>query len=149
MLSFAYERQAAVLVVSAMGANREEDVASYRRALVQLDSDAISAQITPVTIFVVAADAERPDARQRQALAEIWNHVRAPLHVFALVTTSAIDRGIMKVIAWINPPGTRRRESVHATFEQALAWSRSQRKQPIPDLSAPSAGGADASTQLS
>jgi hypothetical protein len=146
MLSFVYEKEAGVLVVNATGAQIEEDVPAYQRALVQLDKDAISAQVTPVTIFVVAPDAARPDAKQRQELAELWNHTRAPLHLFALVTTSSIDRGIMKVISWISPPGNRRRESVHATFAQALSWSRSQRKEPIPDLSAIGVGKATPSS---
>ena len=134
MLRFAYDSAAAVLVVDASGAADEGEVEGYRRALVQLDEQALAAKMTPVTVFVVAEDAVRPDAKQRQELADVWTSTRAPLHLFALVTTSAIDRGIMKVIAWINPPGTRRRESVHATFEQATAWAAKERGRPIPEL---------------
>ncbi|HMI83727.1 MAG TPA: hypothetical protein VK550_06500 [Polyangiaceae bacterium] len=137
MLTFSYVKDASVLVVNSTAEISEEDVPAYRRALVQLDRDAISARVTPLTILVVEANAVRPDAKQRQALAELWNHTQAPLHLFALVTTSAFDRGILKVISWISPPGDHRRESVHSTFEEALSWSRGQRKHPIPDLLSP------------
>jgi hypothetical protein len=135
MLRFAYDKSAVALVVCAYGASTDDEVESYRQALAQLDQQATFTRVTPATIFIVSANAVRPDAKQRQALAEVWTTTHAPLHLFALVTSSAVDRGIMKVISWISPPGNRRRESVHATFDQAASWTCHERGQPIPQLS--------------
>jgi hypothetical protein len=43
-------------------------------------------------------------------------------------------RGIFKVINWLNPPASRRRESVHSTLEQALEWVEQERPDAVPAL---------------
>jgi hypothetical protein len=130
---FAYDREASALVVNASGTITDELIDDYRRMLMQLDKDATAAKTTPVTIFVVTAGAERPNAKQRRALADVWSRTAAPLHLFALVTTSAIDRAIMKMIAWRHPHG-RKRQSIHASFDEATEWACRERGTPIPAL---------------
>ena len=66
----------------------------------------------------------------------VWQHRAAKVHLFSLVTTSVVDRGIMKVIQSLNPPGNRRRETVHATFDDAVQWMEYSRGGPLPGLHA-------------
>ncbi|HMJ12667.1 MAG TPA: hypothetical protein VK524_14695, partial [Polyangiaceae bacterium] len=96
----------------------------------------VRSQRTPATILEVVEGGQRPSAEQRKMLAEMWNEVEAPFHLFALVTTSAMARGIFKVVNWLNPPGVRRLESVHSTFPDAAQWLQQQRGDVLPDLTA-------------
>ena len=75
-----------------------------------------------------------PSADQRRLMSDLWRPLKAPLHVFALVSTSPVARGVMKVVQWLNPPGTKRREAVHASFEDAAKWVEKERREPIPAL---------------
>jgi hypothetical protein len=135
MMYLAYDRGAVALVVIVAGRSREEDTVELGRALLTMDSDAKPTK-PPLTILVVSPDAERPSAQQRQRMADVWLPMKAPLHLFSLVTTSKVDRGILKVIQWLNPPGDRRREAVHSTFEEAAKWMEHERGAPIPGLRA-------------
>jgi hypothetical protein len=131
---FAYDKEALVLIVSACGSVTDEAIDEYRAALTELDADATAAEASALTICIIEEGAARPNASQRQALADLWKPTRAPLHLFALVTTSALDRGILKVIGWLYPPGGKRRDSIHATFEEAAEWACRERGAPIPVL---------------
>jgi hypothetical protein len=131
---FAYDPNSAVLVVvHTVGAFREELMADYQRALLVLDADAVALPTAAVTIFVVEPGAVRPNAKQRQAFADVWNSTRAPLHLFALVTTSAVDRAIMKLISWLHAV-PKKRQSIHSTFAEAAEWACRERGAPIPVL---------------
>lgn len=131
----AYDRSAVALVGLAAGAFRDDDTEGLGRAMLAMDGDAKPTK-PPVTILIVTPDAERPSARQRQKMAEIWVPLKAPLHLFSLVTTSVVDRGIMKVIQWLHPPGNQRRETVHATFDEAVQCMEYWRGGPLPGLRA-------------
>ena len=131
----AYDRSAVTLVGLATGDFRDQDVEELARAMLKMDSEATPTK-PPLTILIVSPDAERPSARQRQKMADIWVPLKAPLHLFSLVTTSVVDRGIMKVVQWLNPPGNRRRETVHATFDDAVQWMEYWRGTPLPGLRA-------------
>jgi hypothetical protein len=140
VLRLDYEPGTSVLLCGAAGPLDDGMIAAYRRTFLQLDQDSLALQRTPVTILVVAPDAQRPNANQRRQFAEVWGVARAPLHLVALVTSSAIDRGILRAIAWLHPPGSGRRESVHATFESAAEWAARERGEAIPGLSERAAG---------
>jgi hypothetical protein len=132
MLELSYDQNAVVLLARVSGTTSHDELLSFGRALATLDADAIARRRIPVTILIVIMSGDPPSAAQRRLMADLWKPIRAPLHLFALVSTSPVARGILKVVQWLNPPGAKRRESVHATFEDALSWAEKERGEPIP-----------------
>ena len=132
MFEFSYDQNAAVLLTRVSGTTSNDELRSLGKALVTLDADALARRRTPVTILIVIMSGDPPSAEQRRLMADLWNPMRAPLHLFALVSISPLARGILKVVQWLNPPGAKRRESVHRSFEDALMWAEKERGEPIP-----------------
>jgi hypothetical protein len=88
----------------------------------------------PITIIDVDPHAQRLNAQQRQTISDAFGHARTPVHLIAVVTTSAVHRGVGKVIAWLSPAGERRRAVFHATVRDAVRWCEGERGAPIPML---------------
>ena len=136
MFRCACDPATATLVAYVWGEPLDADFEAFRRSLHEVDQAALRVQRTPATILEVLESGQRPNAAQRQVLADTWNELNAPKQVFALVTTSAMARGVFKVVNWLNPPGARRAESVHATFVQAVHWVEKQRGESLPRFAA-------------
>jgi hypothetical protein len=135
MMSFGYDSSAAALVAYGWNGVTDGELRELNERLARLDADSIEREKTPVTILVVdEGEAPPPTAEQRRLMAAGWEPLKAPLHVFALVTKSPVSRGIFKVIRWLNPPGSRRRDSVHPTFEKALRWAEAERGGALPEM---------------
>jgi len=134
MMEIAYDRASLALVARVSGNTSDEDLSRFGEAIVELDRDTAGRTELPVTILIVIMGQERPSAEQRRMMADLWNPVKAPVHVFALVSKSPIALGILKVVQWLNPPGAKRRESAHGNFEDAAKWAERQRGKPIPVL---------------
>jgi hypothetical protein len=135
MLELAYDPSAVALVARMSGTVSDAELRQFGAALVVLDAAALEIKRTPVTILIVIMSGAPPSAEQRRFMSDLWRPMQAPLHVFALVSTSPVARGIMKVVQWLNPPGTKRREAVHGSFEDAAKWTEKERREPIPALS--------------
>lgn len=134
MLELAYDHGAVALVARISGTVSDDELMQFGDALVKLDAAALELRRTPVTILIVIMSGAAPSADQRRMMSELWRPLNAPLHVFALVSTSPVARGVMKVVQWLNPPGAKRREAVHGTFEDAARWAEKERREPIPAL---------------
>jgi hypothetical protein len=134
MMEIAYERASLALVARVSGVVADQDLRRFGEAIIELDRDAAGRSELPVTILIVVMDEDRPTAEQRRMMADLWTPTKAPVHLFALVSTSPIARGIMKVVQWLNPPGARRRESAHGSFTDAALWAERERGKPIPGL---------------
>jgi len=134
MLEVAYDRNAAVLVARISGAVSESDLMQLGEALIKLDTASLEYNRIPITILIVRASVASPNAEQRRLMSDLWQPMKSPLHVFALVSTSPVARGVMKVVQWLDPPGTKRREAVHGSFEEAARWAEKERGEPIPVL---------------
>jgi hypothetical protein len=134
MLEVAYDRGAVALVARIIGTVSDEELKQFGAALVTLDVAALESKRTPVTILIVVMSGTPPSAAQRRLMADLWRPMRAPLHVFALVSTSSVARGVRKVVQWLNPPGTKRHEAVYASVEDAAKWTEQERGEPIPAL---------------
>jgi hypothetical protein len=127
MMEIAYDRAAVALVARVSGTTTNEELRTLGQALVTIDADAVRAKRTPVTLLIVIMSKDPPTADQRRLMADLWTPMRAPLHLFGLVSTSPVARGIMKVVQWLNPPGAKRRETVHSSFEDAVEWAEKER----------------------
>jgi hypothetical protein len=112
------------------GTLKDIDLDQLGAAMVQLDAEARERNAVPATILIVILDGDPPSANQRRRMAQLWEPTKAPLHLFAIVTSSSVARGILKVVQWLNPPGTRRRETTHKTFADAVRWTESERRKP-------------------
>jgi hypothetical protein len=134
MMTFAYDRGAAVLVARATGKITDQELREFGRALLKLDTESLNGKRVPATILAVTMAGDRPTAEQRRMMADLWHPIQAPLHLFALVSKSPVARGIFKVVQWLNPPGGRRHEVAHATFAEAVHWVEQQRGERIPSL---------------
>lgn len=134
MLEVAYDQSAVALVARISGTVSDEELMQFGDALVKVDAAALELKRTPVTILIVIMSGAPPSADQRRLMSELWRPMKAPLHVFALVSTSPIARGVLKVVQWLSPPGARRREAIHGSFEDAATWAEKERREPIPAL---------------
>jgi hypothetical protein len=134
MLEIAYDHSAVVLVARISGTVSDKELLQFGDALFTLDAAGLELKRTPVTILIVIMSGSPPSADQRRLMSELWKPMKAPLHVFGLVSTSPVARGVMKVVQWLNPPGTKRREAVHGSFEDAAKWAEKERGEPIPAL---------------
>lgn len=134
MLEVAYDRNAVVLVARVSGTVTDGELRQFGDALLKLDAASLESRRTPITILIVIMSGSPPSAEQRRLMSDLWRPMKAPLHVFALVSTSPVARGVMKVVQWLNPPGTKRRESVYGSFEDAAQWAEQERREPIPVL---------------
>ncbi len=134
MLEVAYDRSAVAMVARMSGTVSDDELRQFGDALGKLDGAALEVKRTPVTILIVIMSGAPPSAEQRRLMSELWRPMKAPLHTFALVSTSPVARGILKVVQWLNPPGAKRRESIHASFDDAVSWAEKERREAIPAL---------------
>jgi hypothetical protein len=134
MMEIAYDRASLALVARVSGTTTDQDLREFGAAILELDRDTAGRTELPVTILIVVMGEERPSAAQRRMMADLWTPMKAPVHLFALVSTSPIARGILKVVQWLNPPGAKRRESAHGSFGEAARWAERERGKPIPVL---------------
>jgi len=130
MMEIAYDKESLALLARVSGTLKDGDLDRLGVAMVQLDTDARERNAVPATILIVILDGDPPTADQRRRMAELWEPTKAPLHLFAIVTTSSVARGILKVVQWLNPPGTRRRETVHSKLDDAARWTERERGKP-------------------
>lgn len=134
MLEVAYDRSAVALVARISGTVSDDELTQFGDALITLDAAALEVKRTPITILIVIMSGAPPSAEQRRMMSDLWRPMKAPLHLFALVSTSPVARGVLKVVQWLNPPGTKRRESIHGAFDDAVKWAEQERREPIPAL---------------
>lgn len=134
MLEVAYDHSSVALVARISGTVSDDELRQFGEALITLDKSALELKRTPVTILIVIMSGSPPSADQRRLMSDLWRPMQAPLHLFALVSTSPVARGVLKVVQWLNPPGSKRHESVHGSFDFASRWAEKERREPIPAL---------------
>jgi hypothetical protein len=133
MIVHAYDRSSSALMVHIWGASTDGAVNEFVTRFRQLDEEAMLGTM-PITIIDVDPQAQRLNAQQRQTISETFATALSPVHLVAIVMTSAVHRGVGKVIAWLSPAGERRRARFHATVLDAFRWCERERGSPIPTL---------------
>jgi hypothetical protein len=133
MIVHAYDRISSALMVHIWGAATDGAVDEFVTRFRRLDEEATLGTM-PITVIDVDPRAQRLSARQRHTISETFANALSPVHLVAVVTTSAVHRGVGKVIAWLSPPGERRRARFHATVLDAFRWCEEERGAPIPTL---------------
>jgi hypothetical protein len=83
----------------------------------------------PCAILVVDPGSPSPNAHWRKRIADASKDVKPPAY-FALVSTSAIVRGVVTAINWIRPPPYE--FNVVTTFAAAVHWMEGKRGVKLP-----------------
>jgi hypothetical protein len=133
MIVYAYDRTSSALLAHVWGASTDGALNEFVTMFRRLDTEATLGMM-PITIIDVDPRAQRLNAPQRRTISDAFANARSPVHLVAVVTTSAVHRGVGKVIAWLSPAGERRRAAFHATVRDAFRWCEGERGAPIPIL---------------
>jgi hypothetical protein len=92
-------------------------------AYLMIDQEAVSRnQESLYFLFVQGNSIPRPNASWRRRFAELRLQMKAKRRLNVLVTTSAILRGVMTVINWIQPPVHQEEQAIVATLEEGIRW---------------------------
>lgn len=84
-----------------------------------------------ISVVLVTRDFPRPNATQRKRLAEA--RLRSVQKSFtAIVTSSAIVRGLLKTLHWIVPADPLVEERIFASLEEAVPWLEKERGEKLP-----------------
>jgi hypothetical protein len=123
MFSLSYDAVRHVLVgFAAPGARADADYQRILAAVDKLDRDGKLANVPIAFVLVVDADSERPPPKWRRRLAEQRKDLTSPRVLMAIVSPSALTRGVMTAMNWISPPPAHVQMVNHATIEEAATW---------------------------
>lgn len=136
MYLLAYDRDAGLVVALSYGELTWADHVLSMETLDKLDRDGASGPQPLVTVLVIEPDAGTPTPQMRQDYAAAQGRMRAPKHLFLLVTTSKVVRGVITAVNWLRRPTASFHTEAFATFEQAAHYAEKERGTPLPKLSA-------------
>jgi hypothetical protein len=123
MFSLRYDAVRHLLVgFAAPGARTDADYERTLAAVEKLDRDGKVVNKPVAFVLVVDADSERPPPKWRRRLAEQRRELTSPRVLMAIVSSSALTRGIMTAMNWVSPPPAHVQMVNHATVEEAAAW---------------------------
>jgi hypothetical protein len=132
LVGLAFDYAAHVLVASMSGTHVAADHERVYAAIGGLDRRGKVDARAVALLFVVAKGTESPDAHWRRRFAEQRKNFGSP-HVFlAMVTDSALMRGVLTAMSWISPEPSHVTSATRATFEEAAAWI--ERRQGTPQF---------------
>jgi hypothetical protein len=127
MIRHAYDPASHALVAYFSGSSSAADYERHLQAMDKLDRRGRDEQRSVAMIVVMGPDEEPPDAHWRRKLAEARKTFSAPSVYIAVVSTSAVFRGVGTAMNWISPPPPHVKVQLHPTFEEGAAWvERSQ-----------------------
>jgi hypothetical protein len=132
MLSAAYHKEGALLVVSLHGRPEPDDYERLIEAGMVLDRDGLQLGKRTAEILLIEDGYPRPDATQRRRFTDTAQLLKVQKPLFALVTTSALIRGVLTAMTWVAP--VRHTMGVFATFEEAARFMEAERGQLLPTL---------------
>ncbi len=123
MFSLTYDASRLILVgFAAPGARTDADYQRVLAGIQELDREGKAAGKPVAFVLVVDADSQRPPPMWRRRLAEQRRGLGSPRVLMAIVSPSALTRGVMTAMNWISPPPSNVQMVNHATIEDAAAW---------------------------
>ncbi len=128
-----YDERRGVLVAARDASGTDADYQAFLDAINQLDRDAHAAARVPVCILLTQPDTPAPNALWRKRYGEAAAKNQCPKMFFALVSESALQRGALRVVRWIQGDGAGVAEPFD-TFENAAAAAEKYRGEPLPEL---------------
>jgi hypothetical protein len=129
MQVYRYERDAGVLFMLAPdGGSSDAELGRLYDAFVALDADAAARGGVSLSFLVVSNPRlERPNASWRRRFAELRPKLRAPRRISVLVTGSAVLRGVMTVLNWLQPPPPAEEMGIFGGFEAGVRFAEARR----------------------
>ena len=88
------------------------------------------------SLVFVERGAPRPDSTWRKQLTAMINAPWPHRRFVALVSGSAVVRGVMTTLRWFTPTPPNYESSTHATISDAIRWAEARRGQKLPRLEA-------------
>jgi hypothetical protein len=137
MYTYGQDAQRGLLVSLHTGqyADLGGDFALFREVFLGFVRDGHAVVEQLVHVVVVENAYPSISARRRMFIASVVSEANPGQLLTALVTTSPLVRGVMKVVQWFVPSPIGRAASPHASFEQAARWIEKQRGEPLyPEL---------------
>lgn len=113
--------------------NQNEDFEEALRQQTKLDVECHQHPKGLVILLLSAPDYPTPNARWRRRFAEAAESFQAKKAFFALVTSSALMRGVITLVNWIKP-GTRSENLAFAELSEAIGWLEQKRAEKLPAL---------------
>lgn len=111
------------------------DIQALCRVLVEFDTETRAAPNKPVHL-VLAETSIVTNAKDRKDFADIARGLRAPRHVFALVSPSLVLRGALQAVQWLTPPPPGHRVRAFSSVDDAKTWVRIESGLPLLQLEA-------------
>jgi hypothetical protein len=122
MLELVVDVEAHVMLACMAGGQVTSDHERVYEAIEDLDRGGRERRHAIGMIFVVSRDNPAPEAYWRRRFAEQRNTLRSPRVLLAMVTQSAIMRGVLTAMSWIAPEPVNMTTITHATFEESAEW---------------------------
>lgn len=132
-IGIAYDELRSLLVIARDHTGTDEEYGRFVEALQKLDRDAHARGAAPVCILSTRRDTPAPNATWRRRFGEIAASNLCPNLFFALITESAVQRGVLSVVRWLQGEKGGVAEPFE-TWEQAVAAAERFRKEPLPAL---------------
>jgi hypothetical protein len=129
MQVYRYDKDAGVLFMLAPdGGSTDAELARLYDAFLTLDADAAARGGVSLSFLVVTNPRlERPNASWRRQFAELRLKQRARRRVSVLVTGSAVLRGVMTVLNWLQPPPPAEEMGIFGNFEEGIRFAEARR----------------------
>ena len=123
MLVTEFDRTDMVRVTRIASPDDRADIQALCRVLVEFDTQTRSAPNKPVHL-VLAETSVVTNASDRRDFADVAKNLRAPRHIFALVSPSIVLRGALQAVQWLTPPPPGHRVSAFSKLDDAKTWVR-------------------------
>ncbi len=128
-----YDPTNALLVAVRDPTHAPSEYAEMLEHMQRLDADASRTALAPICILVVHPGTPAPSAEWRKRYADQAKSSKCPELMFALVTDSTLQRGVLTAIRWLTGE-TRGTSVAFATFREARMAAERLRKRPLPEL---------------
>jgi hypothetical protein len=122
MVSLTYDASHNVLVAFVTGATDNAANERLYAAVESLDRAGKQRNGPIAMMLLLAPDAEPLNAHWRKRFADQRKNLTAPRAFLSVITQSAMLRGVMTAMNWINQPPAHIKSQNHATFEESAAW---------------------------
>jgi hypothetical protein len=127
MYSYANDPGAALVVGIWSGSTATaDDYDASLQSVSRNDRDGIDRGVTAISVMIIGSDVPTPNALDRKRIADEWAAGRGN-HVYIMVTSSRVVRGVLTAIEWFTPSTARRQQIAAATFEDAMKAVESKR----------------------
>jgi hypothetical protein len=127
MFALSYDERLHVLVgFAGPGARTDADYDRVFTSITKLDQDGKQANAKVAFMLVIDPGSEAPPPVWRKRLAEQRRTFKSPGVLMAIVSPSALTRGVLTAMNWISPPPAHVQMANPATIGEAAEWVERQ-----------------------